>query len=139
MDELVKVMLNDIDRIKAENEKLKAENQKQKEILNRLSQTKVNHQIKNPFAFTSGLCCHHCDHKDEYIIELEEENEELKKMLKQAVEDLDFIGEYFGCAGCSAAKSWRKCPFNDGKKDCCTDKWRYADKALKLIGDDEND
>lgn len=64
-------------------------------------------------------------------------NEELKKMLKLAVEDLDFIGEYFGCAGCSAAKSWRKCPFNDGKKDCCTDNWRYADKALKLIGDDK--
>ena len=89
MDELVKTMLNDIDRIKAENEKLKAENQKQKEILNRLSQTKVNHQIKNPFAFTSGLCCHHCDHKDEYIIELEEENEELKKMLKLAVEEIE--------------------------------------------------
>ena len=83
MDELVEVMLDDIDRIKAE-------------------------------------------------------NEELKKMLKLAVEDLDFIGEYFGCAGCSAAKSWCKCPFNDGKKDCCTDKWRYADKALKLIGDDKN-
>lgn len=32
---------------------------------------KVNDKIKNPFAWTSTLCCHNCDHKDEYIEELE--------------------------------------------------------------------
>ena len=33
----------------------------------------VNNDIKNPFANTSTLICHNCDHKDEYIVELEYE------------------------------------------------------------------
>lgn len=69
---------------------------------------------------------------------LKTENKKLKKMLKQAVEDFEFISKYFGCAGCHDLKKWHECPFNDGERDCCTDKWRYADKALKLIGDDKN-
>lgn len=144
MDELVKTMLNDIDRIKAENEKLKAENQKQKEILNRLSQTKVNHQIKNPFAFTSGLCCHHCDHKDEYIIELEEENEELKKMLKLAVEEIERLMRSLCCRTqyqpkrepCNEClyKFVCKDPENYVERPC----WGGTKAAKKLIGDDKN-
>ncbi len=35
--------------------------------------------IKNEFANTSTLICHNCDHKDEYIMELEAEVEELRK------------------------------------------------------------
>lgn len=31
----------------------------------------INSNIKNPFAWTSTLICHNCDHKDEYIEELE--------------------------------------------------------------------
>lgn len=31
----------------------------------------VNENIKNDFANRSTLLCHNCDHKDEYIIELE--------------------------------------------------------------------
>lgn len=85
MDELVKVMLNDIDRIKAE-----------------------------------------------------EENEELKKMLKLAVEDLDFIREKQGRI-CHFSFECTECPFSNGQNEgCVKNKWRYADKALKLIGDDKN-
>ena len=38
----------------------------------------TNDKIKNPFANTSTLICHNCDHKDEYIEELEAELERLK-------------------------------------------------------------
>lgn len=41
----------------------------------------INENIKNPFAWTSTLICHNCDHKDEYIEELEAEVEELKKKI----------------------------------------------------------
>ena len=41
------------------------------EELERWHTDKVNEKIKNPFAWTSTLCCHNCDHKDEYIEELE--------------------------------------------------------------------
>ena len=33
----------------------------------------VNKNIKNPFAWKSTLVCHNCDHKDDYIEELEAE------------------------------------------------------------------
>ena len=39
--------------------------------LERWHTDKINDKIKNPFAWTSTLCCHNCDHKDEYIEELE--------------------------------------------------------------------
>lgn len=35
----------------------------------------VNKNIKNPFAWTSTLVCHNCDHKYDYIEELEAEIE----------------------------------------------------------------
>ena len=38
----------------------------------------INHKIKNVFANTSTLICHNCDHKDEYIEELEAEIEEYR-------------------------------------------------------------
>ena len=36
--------------------------------------TVVNEEIKNPFANISTVGCVNCEHKDEYIIELEEHN-----------------------------------------------------------------
>lgn len=36
----------------------------------------VNKNIKNPFAWKSTLVCHNCDHKDDYIEELEAEIED---------------------------------------------------------------
>lgn len=43
----------------------------------------VNNDIKNPFANTSTLICHNCDHKDEYIVELEMELENARKMYRE--------------------------------------------------------
>lgn len=43
------------------------------EELERWHTNVINDNIKNPFANTSTLCCHNCDHKDEYIEELEQE------------------------------------------------------------------
>lgn len=44
--------------------------------LRRWRTEKINRKIKNPFAWTSTVICHNCDHKDEYIEELEKEIEE---------------------------------------------------------------
>ncbi len=41
--------------------------------------------IKNEFANTSTLICHNCDHKDEYIMELEVEVEELREARKKQI------------------------------------------------------
>lgn len=44
--------------------------------LERWHTTEINPKIKNVFANTSTQICHNCDHKDEYIEELEAEMEE---------------------------------------------------------------
>lgn len=87
MDELVKTMLNDIDRIKAK-------------------------------------------------------NEELKKMLKLAVEDLNKYRDYADIGVVSRACLCKSC-----KTRCVTNRicekcnyeYIHADEAKKLIGDDKND
>lgn len=43
----------------------------------------VNHNIKNEFANTSTQICHNCDHKDEYIEELEAEVEPYRALEKR--------------------------------------------------------
>ena len=48
------------------------------EELKRWRTVKTNPKIKNVFANTSTLICHNCDHKDEYIEELEAEIEEYR-------------------------------------------------------------
>ena len=40
----------------------------------------TNERIKNPFANQSTLICHNCDHKDEYIEELESTVEEYEQI-----------------------------------------------------------
>jgi len=55
------------DTIEALSAKLETANKE----LERWHTDKINDKIKNPFAWTSTLCCHNCDHKDEYIEELE--------------------------------------------------------------------
>lgn len=54
------------------------ETQKKMEELERWHTDRINENIKNPFAYTSTLICHNCDHKDEYIEELESEVAEYK-------------------------------------------------------------
>ena len=87
MDELVKTMLNDIDRIKAE-------------------------------------------------------NEELKKMLRLAVEDLNKYKDYadIGIASISClCKSCKKRCVTNRICEKCNYEYIHADEAKKLIGDDKND
>ena len=49
------------------------------EELKRWHTNKINQNIRNEFAYTSTLCCHNCDHKDDYIEELEHELEAYKE------------------------------------------------------------
>lgn len=58
---------------------LSEELKRQREELERWHTDKWNDQIENECAATSAYCCHNCDHKDEYIIELETE----KKLFQQ--------------------------------------------------------
>lgn len=48
------------------------------EELGRWHSDRLNSRIKNEFAAMSTLICHNCDHKDEYIEELEAETEEYR-------------------------------------------------------------
>lgn len=49
-----------------------------REELTRWRSVKWNDKIQNPCAAQSGLICQNCDHKDEYIEQLEQENAALK-------------------------------------------------------------
>lgn len=69
-------------------ESLSAKLQAANEELERWHTDHINEKIKNPFAYTSTLICHNCDHKDDYIEELEAEVEELKAAnMERLVED----------------------------------------------------
>ena len=65
---------------------------------------------------------------------LEEENKELKRLLRLAVEDFDFIYREHSCVaiGCST-----DCPYSDDETYYCKGEWKHAEEALKLIGDDK--
>lgn len=80
----------------------------------------VNKNIKNPFAWTSTLVCHNCDHKDDYIEELEAEIEKYhaigtveecraaveKQTAAKPLGGMDIEGnEYAICRECSAILS----------------------------------
>lgn len=60
-----------IDRAADTIEYLSANLEEANEELKRWHTDKINEKIKNPFVWTSTLCCCNCDHKDEYIEELE--------------------------------------------------------------------
>lgn len=85
------------------------------------------------------------EQNDQYIFinELMNELKEAKRLLKIAVEDLNATAAevYNGRVICECCK-WKSqigeccCPNNGG---CDTDyQWRYADEALKLIGDESS-
>lgn len=75
---------NAADTIEALSAKLQAANGE----LERWHKDHINEKIKNPFANTSTLICSNCDHKDEYIEELEAEAEELKEPnMERSAED----------------------------------------------------
>ena len=103
------------------------------EELKRHRQFRVNKAIKNPFANISGYVCHHCDHKDEYIIELEEENAELKRLLKLAATELtpdicDYC-IYNGSKRCVEENAELEC----GNMACQFAYWRHYDELKGLL------
>ena len=66
----------------------------------------------------------------------QKENAELKRLLSLAVQGFKYIDKYFGCGGC--AENWQDCPYNAGKIDVCTEHWKHADEAEKVLGGSEN-
>lgn len=124
-----------VELLEQRNKELEQENEKQKQIIKRTSQWRVNKDIKSPFANISGLCCVHCDHKDEYIIELEEENQKLKQMLKKVADDAEGLFEE-----CAEYSPYEECLANEYCHCCNSDcdgtqcKWRYEDDVKKLLG-----
>ena len=76
---------NEVIRLQKELEQYRAigtveELHKKMEELERWHTDKISENIKNPFAYTSTYICHNCDHKDEYIEELESEVAEYKSI-----------------------------------------------------------
>lgn len=61
------------------------------EELDRFKTIQINDEISNHFANIGSLGCVHCDHKDEYIIDLEHENKLLKNRIKELEEYLDIM------------------------------------------------
>lgn len=53
------------------------------EEVQRWHTSEINPQIKNVFANISTQICHNCDHKDEYIVELEAEMEQYQTLEKR--------------------------------------------------------
>lgn len=56
------------------------------EEVQRWHTSEINPQIKNVFANISTQICHNCDHKDEYIVELEAEMEQYQTLEKRLTE-----------------------------------------------------
>ena len=71
-----------------------------------------------------------CSERIQKIVRLEEENKELKRLLRLAIED---INRFARCV------DFRDC------KDCCmaftlfSCKWKHAEEAINLLGDDADD
>ena len=65
------------------------------------------------------------------ICKLEEENKELKRLMRLAVDDLAWsncnMGDNNECPDC---------PYYSGKPGKCLHDWKHVEEALKLIGDE---
>ena len=130
-----------VELLEQRNKELEQENGEQKQIIKRTKQWRVNKDIKSPFANISGLCCVHCDHKDEYIIELEEENEKLKKLLKLVARDAEQL--FRECVDvsqeigdeCIGREYCDECYCDDYDECNVHCKWRYQDTVEKLLGE----
>ena len=71
---------------------------------------------------------------NEVIKRFDDENKELKRLLKLAVEDFNCDIDSI-CAICKHNDLVDGCPYIE-KYSECEYKWRYTDEALKLIGGD---
>lgn len=71
---------------------------------------------------------------------LEEENKELKRLLRLAVEDFETLSDEVVSEDCDFNLFCKSCPFssNDDYINCAK-KWKHAEEAMKLLGDDADD
>lgn len=65
-----------------------------------------------------------------------EETAELKRLLRLALNDFEFIYDEHSCTGECECDTC--CPYNM-EKNRCLGKWKHAEEALKLLGDDADD
>lgn len=65
---------------------------------------------------------------------LEEENKELKRLLRLAVDDIAW-------SNCNMGDSDEcpDCPYYSGKPGRCLNEWQHAEEAMKLLGDEGNE
>ena len=64
------------------------------------------------------------------------ENAELKRLLRLAVDGFEHIGKHFTM--CSH-DDCDKCPYYIGERLICPDKWKHAEEASELLGDEDNE
>ena len=62
------------------------------------------------------------------------ENKELKRLLRLALNDFEFIYDEHSCAGECECDTF--CPYNM-EKNSCLGKWKHAEEASELLGDDK--
>lgn len=68
---------------------------------------------------------------------LREENAELKRLLRFALEDFEMLSNEVDSRYCDFDFICKFCPFSSNDNDGyieCAEKWKHADEALKLIG-----
>lgn len=108
----------------------------------------INPNIKNEFANTSTQICHNCDHKDEYIEELEaeveeyraigtpEELQEMKKDFAEALSDWRQYRKVGTLEECRAAMEKQKemiayCNENDCSDCYCNNgNWKETNRCM---------
>lgn len=81
-----------------------------------------------------------CSERIQKIVKLEEENKELKRLLRLAVEDFETLSDEVVSEDCDFNLFCKSCPFssNDDYINCAK-KWKHAEEAMKLLGDDADD
>lgn len=66
--------------------------------------------------------------------ELVNENKELKRLLRLAVEDFDYIYREHSCVAIECSTD---CPYSDDETYYCKGEWKHAKEASELLGDDK--
>lgn len=66
---------------------------------------------------------------------LMKENADLKRLLRLAVDDFEFIYQEHSCTGMACTVC---CPYSR-TTNCCKGEWKHAEEASELLGDDADD
>lgn len=71
--------------------------------------------------------------------EILQENAELKRLLKLAVEDFEIIANEIRCYNCDFNFMCCYCPLNTDNGNFSSKGWKHADEAMTLIGGNEEE